>query len=251
MSVAELGWWKCNDNAASTTVLDASGNALHGTAARNTSLLTVAGKVGTALSFNGSSDKITLPDTALLDFGDGTNDSPFSVSCWVYWIAGYCNLLDREQDNSNLQYVCRANASRQFGLFLYDEVSTVYQGRYSAGAAVPSAAWAHVAATYDGRGGSTAYNGINLYVNGVNVNHTTASGGTYVAMHNTGAIPGTGWHYSLGYSTMRQDDLRVYNVALTPGQVNRLTAGGYGTPLSLAELYAPNSGIIKPLLKIG
>ena len=57
--VSSVAHWKMNDNAASTTVVD-SKNSYNGTAARNTSNLSVAGKINTALSFNGSSDYIDL-----------------------------------------------------------------------------------------------------------------------------------------------------------------------------------------------
>lgn len=59
-----LAWYPMLDNAASTTVLDYSGNNRHGTAARNTSLTSAAGPSGwltTCWQANGTSDKIKLP----------------------------------------------------------------------------------------------------------------------------------------------------------------------------------------------
>ncbi len=69
--------YKMNDNADSTVVLDSSGNGYHGTAQQNTSVLTAAGKVGGALSFNGTSDYI---DTGQY-FQDTFRDS-FSINLW-------------------------------------------------------------------------------------------------------------------------------------------------------------------------
>jgi len=47
------------------------------------------------------------------------------------------------------------------------------------------------------------------------------------------------------------DDARIYDEALTPGQIKRLYNEGYGTDQSLADLYAVNSGIIRPVLQLG
>jgi hypothetical protein len=54
-AVAAL-WYKCNDNAASTTVSDSSGLGRDGTAQQNTDQITTSGKINTALDNNGSSE---------------------------------------------------------------------------------------------------------------------------------------------------------------------------------------------------
>jgi hypothetical protein len=61
--------WRMNDNAANTFVKDASANGNHGTAQRNTSLLATTGKFLGGLAFNGSTDLITVPSSASLNFG--------------------------------------------------------------------------------------------------------------------------------------------------------------------------------------
>jgi hypothetical protein len=48
--------WSMDDAAATTQITDSGGLNLHGNAMRNTSLLTTAGKVGTGITFNGTSD---------------------------------------------------------------------------------------------------------------------------------------------------------------------------------------------------
>jgi hypothetical protein len=71
--------WRMNDNADSTHVKDESPNGNHGTAQRNTSSLSTAGKVGTGFALNGSSDFITVPSAASINFGTGD----FSGCMWV------------------------------------------------------------------------------------------------------------------------------------------------------------------------
>ena len=39
---------------------------------------------GGSIVFDGSNDQVIGTNSELLSFGDGSNDSPFSLSCWVY-----------------------------------------------------------------------------------------------------------------------------------------------------------------------
>ena len=61
-----VGFWDMNDNAATQIVTDSSVNANHGTAVRNTSEMTIPGKYGRALNFNGTSDFVDLGTNSLL-----------------------------------------------------------------------------------------------------------------------------------------------------------------------------------------
>jgi len=63
-----LGHWAMDDNASSTTVLDSSKNGSDGTARRNTSDLSTAGVISTALGFNGTTDYVSVPDQAAWSF---------------------------------------------------------------------------------------------------------------------------------------------------------------------------------------
>jgi len=64
-------------NTDSKVVLDSSGNDYHGTSVRDTSLMHVAGKVGGALSFNGTTDYINTGQTFQSTFRDS-----FSIAVW-------------------------------------------------------------------------------------------------------------------------------------------------------------------------
>jgi len=76
-----IGHWEMDDNTTNKTVVDSSVNGNDGMAQKNTYDLSVLGKVGNALSFDGSSDFINLGTPATL------NDLPtsdFTVSAWIY-----------------------------------------------------------------------------------------------------------------------------------------------------------------------
>jgi len=70
------GVWHMGDNAANTTVSDSTSNGRNGTAAANTSTKTIAGEIGNALSFNGSTDKVTTNLTRTTAFTLGSVDQP-------------------------------------------------------------------------------------------------------------------------------------------------------------------------------
>jgi hypothetical protein len=84
-----VGYWKMNDNANSSTVTDSSTNARHGTLYSDykvkkgelvegkTSYHDVAGVKGTALTFDGDNDFVSLP--ALFD----ANTNTLTISAWL------------------------------------------------------------------------------------------------------------------------------------------------------------------------
>jgi hypothetical protein len=81
-----LGVWHMSDAAANTTVADSTSNGNNGTAAANTNTKTVSGEIAGALSFNGSTDKVT---TRL------TRTTAFTWEAWFYQSAqsGYQSIV--------------------------------------------------------------------------------------------------------------------------------------------------------------
>ena len=75
-----VAYWRLDENGANTTVYDNLGGTHNGAAQRNTNLTRGNGIFGGCYSPNGTSDYITVPDHADLSFGDGTNDSAFSIA---------------------------------------------------------------------------------------------------------------------------------------------------------------------------
>ena len=242
--------YKLNENAANSTVVDSVGSHT-GSAAEldktpvNTSVLSSVGKLpaGTPLAYDFDKQYyIYTPSTSDITFGDGTNDSPFSISLWVYYeVVATQSQMVYKGTSSDWEYnLAVMNAPPGYPGETYvqcslkdnSESAVAARAGYKIGWNFPIETWTHVVATYDGRGGNSAYDGIEIYVNtSASVNQRSSSGGTYVAMEDTGENLGVGSKDDTGnFSTSgKLDDVRIYNVELTQTQINELYNGGAGT----------------------
>ncbi len=187
-----VGYWPLNEGTG-TVAGDMSGNGKTGTLTGGTWAI---GKRGGALSFNGTSDKVTG--------GNITVGTTMTISAWI------------KKNNSTGQksfFSNRTGSGRVYlGLsgtqvFLYDSSATpspIYSGSGSA----QIGQWQHIVATNDG---STTV----FYVNGVQVTSTSQ-----VRTASTGAF-GIGWDPSITteYWDGLIDDVRVYSRVLSASEV--------------------------------
>jgi hypothetical protein len=93
-----------NDSAASTTVIDSRGYS-NGTAQQNTSVLHTTGKVGGALTFNGTSDYVNANTTFATVF-----NSDFSIGFWV-------NFTDKTGNGSH--FLLGNHDGATYGTYVY------------------------------------------------------------------------------------------------------------------------------------
>ena len=149
-----------------------------------------------SVNFDGTNDYILVNNDASLTFGDGSNDSPFSISAWIK-ADDFSNfrIVTKNEWNSSTNYrefiFNAGDGYALLGLIDAEGSSNAYQnyryrGSSSSGSLqMSTGVWYHVVGTYDGTGGTNAHQGIKLYVNGVlETNYTDYTSGTYVAMHN-------------------------------------------------------------------
>lgn len=145
---------------------------------------------GYAQSFNGSTQYGTMPDSATLTFGNGSVDQPVGVVVLA-------NVTDTAASRDFLtkwdgpvaarEWNFSVNGSDQFRFEVYDEVTDALVTNVST-AAIIQGSWCLFGATYDGRGGATAANGVTLYVNGAAVSSTPTNHASYVAMSDTASL---------------------------------------------------------------
>ncbi len=140
---------------------------------------------GLALELTGDT-VLTVADRADLSFGDGTTDSAFSISVWVYMRdATSFMIVTKGVANTDAEWRFQTNASDKLVFLLYDEsVADCYIGRtYNTTLTAYENQWVHVKATYSGSGTDA---GIKLYLNNDRVDDTDldSNPGSYVAMEN-------------------------------------------------------------------
>lgn len=215
-----VGYWSFNEGTGAV-VTDFSGRGNHGSRTGTTTW--VPGKLGFALSLNGSTGYVTVPDTNALSFGNGTTDTTFTMSAWVKMVDATRFRIFNKADTLNqaeYQFTVDANDKLRMSLFdanvnnrvetISDQTLTAYQG-----------AWVHVVATSTG-GGLT---GTKLYINGALVSSTNSSALSYSAMEN-GTFPLYIGRYDVNYANGVIDEARMYNRVLSASDIAKLYTAG-------------------------
>jgi hypothetical protein len=192
-------------------------------------------KRGSGRAFvSASSQYLTTPDADALSFGNGTTDSPFSI-------VALANITDTAAARAFVTKSSSGIDEWQFfvtvtdvlRLLVFDASAAV--SALATSAAIVQGAWKFFGATYDGRGGATAADGMALYQDGVALGVGPTNNASYVAMENGTAACEVG---SSAVHTAQLFDgsmafVIVVPAALTAAQMVGLTAlcrSFYGVP---------------------
>jgi hypothetical protein len=191
------------DESSGTTAFDSSGFGNNGNLMNGPTW--TSGKIGNALSFDGTDDYVEIPGTALNIYNSIT------VSAWINPIVV----------NAEMEIVCKAAQTTytgyEFGFnasgelrFRINPLSSTFANRLSSGAAITRNTWQHVAATYDGTT-------ISFYKNGALINSVPALGNLYPTTENlvVGIYAYLNTYKFLG----SMDDLRIYNRSLSASEI--------------------------------
>lgn len=209
------GWWKF-DESSGATVTDSSGNGNTGTIVGG--VTRTAGMFGEALSFDGSTGMINggSPGT-----GFPVGGSARTISAWVKITN------PATTDNAILHYGTYGGSppAVNFHLFVTGSGSKVGFGNgYGFGViqgttSIADGQWHNVVGVYEGTGTNIA----RIYVDGVQ-----QSSGTLTTAPNTGtATPWRIGNFMAGGGAFRglMDDVRIYNRALSPADLQAIFAG--------------------------
>jgi len=190
-----------------TTVADSSTNASTGTPTGTT---IVTGKYGSARSFNGSSDYISIPSnsnlnpTSAITITAWVKPDDAARSTWQEFVA--------KGPSSDRQYFLRPKTNDgllQGAIYLSDQSI-----RYTTGVTpLQNATWSHVAMTYDASTGI-----VNLYINGVLDKSADTAGGSINTTTEILAIGRLG-STSAEYYDGSIDDVRIYNYVRSADQI--------------------------------
>ncbi|MEU4403034.1 LamG-like jellyroll fold domain-containing protein [Streptosporangium sp. NPDC023963] len=191
------------DEGTGTVIGDASGQGNTGAATAVT--WATAGKYGKALSFNGTSSWVTVPDASSLRLSTAT-----TLSAWVRptTVTNWRTIVLKEHlAGSGASYgLYASNGIAPSGWFQTNAEDVT---RVDGPSALPVNTWNHVAVTYDG---TTA----RLHVNGTQVSQTPVSG----ALHDDGGVLRIGGNSVWGeYFTGTLDEVRIYNRAQSQTEI--------------------------------
>jgi len=160
--------------------------------------------------FDGTDDYIDCGDNNNLSFGDGSTDSPFSISAWIKMDSTSGFRIFNKSLGATSEYQFGTGGGGTLQLYLFDNTSNFkYRARVYT-TVLNTGQWYHVAATYSGVGGTNAQDGIKIYVDGVRVDDSSVSGGAYVAMGNTTAPAYIG-KLDSSYANGSIDEVSVFN----------------------------------------
>jgi chitodextrinase len=184
-----------------TVAVDVSGTGNNG--AIGTATWTTDGKFGGALSFNGSS-KVVIPDSASLDLTTGV-----TLEAWVkpsVINSGWRDVIYKGNDTYYLEASTQTNGGvPAAGVSLSSSDHTNTFGPST----LPVNTWTHLAMTYDAAV-------VRLYVNGVQVASSNLAGRLVTSSYPL-EIGGDGIFGQFFQGII--DEVRVYNVARTPTQI--------------------------------
>ncbi len=210
------------DAGSGSTLADASGS--NNAGATTSTSWSTSGRYGGALSFNGSSSWVTIPDSASLDL-----TSAMTLEGWVKPTGGlashWSTVLFKEMPG-NLTYglLASSDTSRPAAISTIGTIEKTAKGSST----LPLKTWTFLTASYNG-------SVVTLYVNGVAVSTAAATGSMPVS---SGPLRIGGNSIWGEYFSGLIDNVRVYNRALSAGEIQT----DMNTPVTVnaADTQAPS-----------
>jgi len=225
-----VGYWKMDEadwtnNCSTDTALDSSGNANHADSCPSTTGPDPAsGKYGNAGDFDGSNDYLNAGSGVSLDnIGNGTNGNGFTIGAWVYNDGGGTYAINMIADKHNTATPLSGwsfyyNRAAKYIAFEADFDGTDLKRR-SVDDTVVNSQWNHLVVTWDG---SSAASGIRFFVNGQETVYDTATNASGTRVSDASQNFWIGNNPD-GYSfDGKIDELRLYNRALSPSEIQAL-----------------------------
>jgi len=186
-----------------------------------------------SFSFDGVDDYFIVPNTSGLSFGNGTTDSPFSISAWVKMTDATKFRIATKYENANKEYLFTTDGGDRLSLALYDNSNGArIQRKYNTALTSFQGSWIHLTATYSGNGSST---GLKIYLNGSRVDDTDSNSGSYTAMENTTAPFEIGKNLST-VANGHIDEVAIFTTELSASDITAIYNNG--EPQSL-DAYSP------------
>lgn len=233
--------WLCDDNVATTVVLDDDGATHNGVASANTTSLTATDVTGTANEAFDLDDTyyITVADHGDFSFGDSSDDSPFSIAVWVRYIAdgGYQMIISKYDEAVDDEWLIQVRSTDQIEFLIIDQSTAAKKALLTNDALTED--WHFIVTTYDGRGGSGAGSGMKIYVDWVLVEVTLSwDASNYTAMEDkSGDVVIGAYDVDQTKWVGKIDNIAIFNKALTEEEIVSLSGTASGTPYEIVSPY--------------
>tara|TARA_R110000851_G_scaffold30062_4_gene82176 strand:+ start:26 stop:1213 length:1188 start_codon:yes stop_codon:yes gene_type:complete len=180
-------------------------------------------------AFDGVDDYVQIGDPSVLSFGNGTIDSPFSISFWAYFdsMGTGIGILGKDSGVAGTQeYQIRLGFSN-LRFRLYDTTTNAHITK-NLNAALNTSQWYHITCTYDGSG---LVSGMLIYVDASIPSLSDSTSGTYTAMDDTAADFTIG-QTNATYFQGNLDEIAVFDIELSASEVLSIYNAGSPTDLS-------------------
>ena len=212
-----MGHWSFDDQ--NNPVVDDSGNANHGV--NNSATWVSNGILGGAMSFDGTDSYIEVADSLSLDI-----TGPISMATWIkadpsqYFRVGLIQKRPSLEPSQGYDLLLGELGRTNMELVVSNSPSPSILGQVESNTAVTDNQWHHIAATYDG-------NVMRMYVDGLLENTTEWTTG-YLTNDEPLFISMFQYGYNDGHGNLSgslngdMDDVRIYNRALSAGEVASL-----------------------------
>lgn len=233
--------WKCNDNAATTAVVDADGATHNGVATSNTSTMTSSDASSSANeAFDLDGDTITISHHGDFSFGDGTDDSVFSIAAWINVPTNPATTqtIIAKATSANVgEWESHIASDDTIHFTMTDASEPAYIVTRTTDAITTG--WHFIVITYDGRGGSLANRGVKIYIDNVIAKVAYSGSGVYVAMEVNAALDVIIGSLSAGNLKFQDkiDNVAIFNKELTAVEVASLVGGTTTTPSEIITPY--------------
>jgi hypothetical protein len=202
-----VGWWRLDEGTGSTAY-DSSGNGNDGTINGNPRW--VAGRVGTALDFDGNGDYVDCGNDPIFDITD-----EITLSIWV-------NANDNGNGENNCwmgkgdnTYAIKHQTGNYLEFFIYD--GSWHSTNYSTDIASLNGEWHHMAGTYDG-------SELKFYLDGELAANLVYS--STIGTSSNNVTLGENSQATGRYFDGMLDDARIYNEALSAADIKSIMMGG-------------------------
>lgn len=165
-----------------------------------------------AYEFDGVDDNIAIPDDDSLSFVS----EPMTVTAWVNMDDddGF-RIFEKYTGVNNAEYQFDTGGADKLQVYLFSAatanfISSIADNEFFTD--YQTNTWHHVAFTYDG---GTSNTGLNLYIDGLLIDQTKGSGGSFTGMTNTTNELTIGGDAALSYADGKISDVRVYREELS------------------------------------